>query len=154
MPDDPLDYPELPPPRRVDLEKIQLSHRWALSDRLLEQISDAGLMDAKLQEWREAWIHQTIYEVTGFIWGRKHQWCKFAAPATWWDHVKERFFPAWLVRRFPIKYREEIVEAIAMLPDLDLRIPSHQTTIAIQTVPGATYSRKVLPWRVQQRPAS
>lgn len=25
-------------------------------------------------------------------------------PMTWWDHFKERFFPPWAKRRFPVKY--------------------------------------------------
>jgi hypothetical protein len=27
-------------------------------------------------------------------------------PATWWDHFKEAKFPAWLLKRFPVKYTE------------------------------------------------
>lgn len=27
-------------------------------------------------------------------------------PATWWEHFKERFFPAWALERWPVRYRE------------------------------------------------
>mgnify|MGYP001579721581 CR=1 FL=1 len=30
-------------------------------------------------------------------------------PATWWDWFKKRWFPLWVLRRFPIQYTEIIV---------------------------------------------
>ena len=27
----------------------------------------------------------------------------FAVPATWWQHLKQDVFPAWLLRRFPVR---------------------------------------------------
>jgi hypothetical protein len=32
-------------------------------------------------------------------------------PATWWQHVKERFFPEWLKRKFPVVYTHVLVDA-------------------------------------------
>ena len=34
-------------------------------------------------------------------------------PATWWDAVKERFFPRWLLRRYPVMHYIEHVELVA-----------------------------------------
>lgn len=152
------EYIDLPPPRRVPLEKIRLAIRASLTDLMLdlmlEEISGLGVMEAKLEEWREAFRHVTVYEISGFIWGQKHKAVRFTTPASWWDHVKERFFPAWLLARFPLRYREEIVEALLLLPSLDLRIPGHTTEIVLQTIPAtAVRSRKVLPWRTQLRSA-
>lgn len=39
-------------------------------------------------------------------------------PATWWDAVKERFAPDWMLARWPIQY--QTITASAMLPDVPL----------------------------------
>jgi len=41
-------------------------------------------------------------------------------PATWWDAVKERFAPDWMLRRWPVEYRT--ITARAMLPDVPLPV--------------------------------
>jgi len=28
----------------------------------------------------------------------------YKTPKTWWDHFKQENFPAWMLRRFPVKY--------------------------------------------------
>jgi len=41
--------------------------------------------------------------------------CKY--PADWWQHVKERWFRKWMLRRWPVKYEEVI--AMHKFPELD-----------------------------------
>jgi len=136
---------EIPQPRQVELEKIQLA--------ILTVFSDEALVGAvtKVNTCHDDVMHRTIVELAATVLGQRSQWCRFAAPATWWDHVKERFFPLWLKRRFPIRYREEIVEATAMLPSLALDIPGHRTTLFITSMPIG-YERSVgEPWRADLR---
>lgn len=37
-------------------------------------------------------------------------------PVTWWDAAKQRFFPSWLLRRFPAKTREIATEIVVLRP--------------------------------------
>jgi len=39
-------------------------------------------------------------------------------PRDWWQAVKERFFPKWLLRRFPVMYKERVFQASLMLPKI------------------------------------
>jgi hypothetical protein len=59
------------------------------------------------------------YRITGYVWsqdaGKKEV---FKYPADWWQALKERWFPRWLLKRFPVvyTYKEFIVKAT--YPDL------------------------------------
>lgn len=56
---------------------------------------------------------------------RKH-WIelpKYSVPLNWWESVKERFFPKWLLNRWPVRTRilgggQTYVEVNAMFPEL------------------------------------
>jgi hypothetical protein len=125
------DYDLLPEAKRVEVEKIRLALRTAFSD--------LSGVETEVSYLRESAMQHQIYELRATVLGQKNEWCRFKAPLTWWDAVKERWCPPWLKKRYPVKYREEIVEAIALLPTLDLKIPGHRTTIMLQTIPVARW---------------
>lgn len=41
-------------------------------------------------------------------------------PSTWWEHVKERWLPAWAIQRWPVKYTNISVTAYHNYPTLSL----------------------------------
>lgn len=41
-------------------------------------------------------------------------------PADWWQAIKDRFFPAWAKRKWPIVYEVRRFEAARLLPNLPL----------------------------------
>lgn len=43
------------------------------------------------------------------------------APSDWWEAVKERWLPAWALRRWPVRYTEW--RAYRILPAVDLPTP-------------------------------
>ena len=50
-------------------------------------------------------------------------------PATWWDAVKDRWFPAWLKRRFPVEWKHADFTVYRGYPDI-VR-PSDRSTLFI-----------------------
>jgi hypothetical protein len=46
-------------------------------------------------------------------------------PSDWWEHFKQRWFPSWLIRRFPV--REEVIwiKVADLYPSI--AIPPHQS---------------------------
>ena len=42
----------------------------------------------------------------------------FRVPRTWWDHLKARWFPRWLLRWFPVDFRAITIECRAVFPEL------------------------------------
>ena len=56
-------------------------------------------------------------------------------PATWWQHVKERFFPRWLLRRFPVRYDQYVVNTVALYPHLSFPDQAHVHKIRVEHRP-------------------
>ena len=51
---------------------------------------------------------------------RGKQFVEVKYPLDWWQSFKERWFPKWVLRRWPVRYHYEKWEACAMLPDLEI----------------------------------
>jgi len=54
----------------------------------------------------------------------------FQVPATWWQHFKQSHFPAWALRKFPVKY-ETLAETIGFKALYDHIIPGHNPHIQV-----------------------
>ena len=53
----------------------------------------------------------------------------YTVPATWWQHLKESHFPAWLLRRFPVKHTQHTYAyetEIRLCPHADIAWPGGQ----------------------------
>lgn len=57
---------------------------------------------------------------------------KISYPSTWWQHVKQDLFPNWLKSRYPVVYKDEII---------DSRVA--YTKISMPNQPHFKYLRKV-----------
>ncbi len=44
---------------------------------------------------------------------------------TWWDAVKDRWFPKWFLKRYPVKWKK--LEAWAIFPEIKEEIPWERT---------------------------
>jgi hypothetical protein len=63
--------------------------------------------------------HYIGYRVRGYVWsqdaGKK---VEFKYPADWWQAFKERWFPEWLLKRYPVAYTHREFQVKATYPDL------------------------------------
>lgn len=46
-------------------------------------------------------------------------------PANWWQHVKQRFFPHWALKRWPVLY--QVYDAAVILPRVPVVRPEYHT---------------------------
>jgi len=44
-------------------------------------------------------------------------------PADWWQHFKQRFFPSWALKRWPVLRHTEVYRATAYLPSIPVPDP-------------------------------
>lgn len=51
-------------------------------------------------------------------------------PNTAWQHIKQDYFPKWLLRKYPVEYRTVTVRASEMFPDLKISPGARRFTIA------------------------
>ena len=107
--------------------KIYCTERIMLSiGDILSQHELSSLRDAKAVELRvEKIIDGLAIQLCASIWGMPRerlvidrQW-----PADWWQATKERWFPAWWLRRWPVRYEKidlDVQMYSAICPHLSL----------------------------------
>lgn len=59
----------------------------------------------------------------------------FQVPETWFDHFKEKFYPKFLLKLFPIKYKKLTVGASAFYDRI--AIPEQATQVRLHVMEGA-----------------
>lgn len=61
-------------------------------------------------------IDTYIYRFKSYLVGKKHTSTfideTIKIPASWWDHTKEQFYPLWLLKYFPVNYRNIVVKRV------------------------------------------
>lgn len=72
-------------------------------------------------------------EMHARIYGKEGQRIEVKWPATWWQHVKERFFPKWALRRWPVTYSARVIEAAALAPALPVAVEDRYSFVAAFT---------------------
>jgi len=63
----------------------------------------------------------------------------WAIPADWWQHFKQRWFPRWLERRFPV--RTKLIGALHKFPEIDLPPMGREFV----------HLRVIDPWKLQDK---
>jgi len=98
----------MPDVRQIELERIHLTVTKTVSNDVLADLIRRGTFRA----FNERLVDGILMELRTWLWDKKRatisvhrEW-----PATWWDALKERWFPKWLTRRFPVEMDSVHVE--------------------------------------------
>lgn len=60
--------------------------------------------------------------------GRRHDGPEIRYPMNWWDAFKARWFPAWLLRRFPARFVVVLPSMTELYPDIQA-IPGQRSVV-------------------------
>ncbi len=63
------------------------------------------------------------------VYGERLKTVEIAYPADWWQAVKERWAPAWFIRRWPVLLKQHKIEAVAFYPMISLPNEKHVVTL-------------------------
>ena len=101
--------------REYRLEKLRVG--------LSTLISEDLLYDMDIDVAQEI-IHQHIrVSVTGNILKLgKGRSMTIEYPEDWWQAFKDRWFPDWALRRWPVRYKEHRIKAEALFPEASQRL--------------------------------
>lgn len=106
----------------VQLERIKLTFAQKMSNELLGAMVEVkSIADDFLK-------NQLTFVIQGYLWGESGKPQTIRYPATWWDAVKERWFPEWLVARYPVTYREYEINLNTLYPNFRISLP-HETHV-------------------------
>lgn len=78
-----------------------------------------------VETWIDRNFNAVILELQMIIAGRVNREVTIKYPEDWWQAVKEHFAPNWFLRRFPIKYVKEVIQAKEFYPDVKFPDKEH-----------------------------
>lgn len=93
--------------KTVDLEK----YKAVIVNYMAPELAKEFAIPCKVDVFKDDYIHRIVTRVTQEILGREIANARVEYPADWWHAFKNRWFPAWAKKRWPIKV--EVVELIA-----------------------------------------
>jgi len=107
----------------TELEKFRI--------RFIEDITPL-LQGAKA----EMMLEYSEMRISGYIWSDPDEIKVYDAefPEDWWQAFKERWFPQWLKKRYPVKYKQIVINARALYPSYKAVVPDHQPVLRIYRV--------------------
>ena len=107
--------------RKVTLDKIAVGIQLAVSEHLMGATVD---VEQVLQD-------QFVFRLRGYLMGHKLPERKFSYPSDWWQAFKLRWFPAWALKRYPVRYTVITVSANALYPDFKVALPDQRHFIDV-----------------------
>ena len=60
---------------------------------------------------------EIIFKLRGFVWGEHIDEIGIKHPADWIEAFKERWFPRWILRRYPVQYTRYVSNDMAVYPN-------------------------------------
>ena len=86
-----------------------------ISIRASREVSKLALMNTRLSVRKVQYgdmVEKMLVDMERYVLGLKHEIISVhhSCPATWWDAVKERFFPEWMLGRWPVRYKNIDIE--------------------------------------------
>jgi hypothetical protein len=70
-----------------------------------------------------------VLQLRAFVLGETVPEVDVTYPSTWWDAVKDRWFPSWSRQWFPVEYRRIKVDKHTLFPSIE--IPRHEAVVTI-----------------------
>lgn len=109
----------------VALRKVRYAWNTIISDTVLN-----GLR-FDIDIYYDYYLRGTVVQMETQLLGDTLKEWKIEYPATWWDAVKWRFAPDWLLARWPARFTVHEVSARHVYPELTKRIPHENSVVHV-----------------------
>lgn len=97
--------------------------------KVLGDAEPIALSNLELEHYFNEVLDAMVLRLNAYLASEKLQHIVVRYPKDWWQAFKERFFPKWLLRRFPVQYHEEHYEVRAFYPYVSLPNERHYVRI-------------------------
>lgn len=112
--------------REVKLERVKFYFQQAFSENLIDYI---------LLDWRNYFDTYVLEAVVRFFADDEYSET-ITYPVTWWDAFKDRWFPKWLQKRFPVNYKVHEISSRVIYPKLKVQMPDRNPVFKIWHTPS------------------
>lgn len=79
----------------------------------------------------DAETHRMVIRMRGFLWGETVGEHVVSYPADWWQALKDRWFPWWLLRRYPVRRTSVRFDVKAVYPTLTFQLPNEPSSLVL-----------------------
>lgn len=105
----------------IDLEKLTLGVQGALSQEFV--------FDHKLEFIQQVTADAIVYQFRAHLWSESVGPTNVRYPRDWWQALKERWFPQWLKKRYPVEYEVRNLDWRAVYPDFAPSVEGQRCTV-------------------------
>lgn len=106
----------------VKLEKVRLGLECALEKEWLDV---SVVIDA------DSTVEEIVLRARGLMLAEQYKHIEIKYPDGWKQAFKERWYPSWLLKRYPVKYKECIIDVKALYPGYKATIPDQEAHLHI-----------------------
>jgi len=117
-PDDPLDYTweEI----KLDIERIGADFK--LPANFHCEVERSHILGEIVRTWADIPTLQM----------QRHE---ISFPSDWWEAVKERWFPEWLLKRYPVEYTKRVFDARLAFPEYHIENLGRPVSVLLEKRP-------------------
>lgn len=108
---------------RIRLEKLRI--------RLHYNISSYLLSPEVLIDYDSSFIDDIGIAIKGFIWAEQIERIEIKYPLNWWQAFKDRWFAGWMLKRWPVEYKINLIDVKSLYPNFRPSIPSEASFLAL-----------------------
>jgi hypothetical protein len=94
---------------RLVLDRLQFSLSYYLSQELQKEMAISPQVLAEMIG------EQIVYKIRFFLYGKKIK-TTVHYPRDWWEAFKDRWFPQWLKRKYPVQY--QVIQLTSIYPKI------------------------------------
>ena len=102
---------------RQDFEKLKYGQEFRVS-----------LHDARLERQADVFANQMVYRLQAYIWANPRH-ASIEYPKDWVEWLRDRWFPKWAKRRWPIKMTR--VDIREIFPEMNLSMPAGESRLTV-----------------------
>ena len=108
----------------VNLNKLKIGLRQSISQYLL---------DAGVEAYYDALSDHIIVELRGYIFSEDVGEHIVRYPKDWWQSFKERWFSGWMLKKWPVEYKEQTFSFKVTYPEFRPSMPKEKHYYRIMT---------------------
>lgn len=111
--------------KEIQLEKIKIGLMRRIPNHLLDP-------EVRFSEMESFVCNSVDMQIHGYVWGERGKTDTIKYPATWRDAFKERWFPKWLLARYPVSYRVHEISTTTLYPNFKISMPRDTHVLKFQ----------------------
>jgi len=99
---------------KAQLEKVRIRVVEHIHEELLKKFA----MEADVSFEESTYTRNFVLQITQTVCSENAGFVEVEYPIDWWEAIKERWFPDWALKRWPVKYKKVTVKAKAFYPNV------------------------------------